>query len=382
MDFVRKRKSNEARLQAMQDRIKSVESSNSFITAALKGDNISKSHHFTFASDTESENEFNEVLRKKIKSDNIENKHSNIFKETEPNSETEEYKFPDRPQFEGRIGAKLFRLQRRAGNDERFQMDEKFNDSSSDIPDLEVENHDDVIDNDLEEKQTYLKILGEVLGKDVKIEKKQYQVMKDVVRFDPTQESHKKYVLKKDEKVPAKIEEIAMKQSDKLTEEIDPIPKISNQTFYECQDEIPISSLFEYTKNSPEKETALFNFQIQDSDYVPPLLPYESAPIVEGSLPALLDTEQHFAAENDESGKEMINSEETHSDHINSLNLFFFHANNPQLRNRLGEVKFYRNQDLDTLNREWHAKAVSLMQDCKRKHRDAVRWRKKSLSSK
>ena len=373
MEAHKKRKSNEARLQAIENRIKEIESNKSIVSASLKLNSNSDSQHVKFDSDSDDNTVNNDsLLQYKVNG----GKSKDIFGRdtTRSNGEIETYKFPDKPQFEGNLGAKLFKLQQQTRNDDRFRLDERFADSNSEVEIEEEKN------NFVEEKQKYLKILGDVLGKDIHKERRPRRVMKHVIRFDPTLESHRKYIIERRDTLSTEKQDSVVGVSPKQTQiEANEIPKVSRQTYYEYNNGTSIASLFGNTNTNPEIESGMFNFEIQETERNILAKPYIFENLQENGMSQLVDTEHHFvtdciSSEQSNGVKESSNSE--------TQNLFFFHSNNSKLRNRLDQIKFCRQQDLETLHREWHEKAVSLMRDCKRKHRDAVRWKNKSLSLK
>ena len=371
MEAHKKMRSNEARLQAMGNRMEELKSNKCRISASLKNNSNSDSNHVRF--DSDSDDNGDNIVQYKL------NKSKDIFgyDSTRPNDETEKFRFPDKPQFEGSIGAKLFKLQQQTRNDDRFKLDERFADSNS-----EAENEKDT-NNFVEEKHKYFKILGDVLGKDIREKRKPRRQIKHVIRFDPTLESHKKYIIpRRDTPSPEKQDSFVDVSPNQTHIETNEVPKVTRQTYYEYDNETSIAALFGNTDTNPGTERGMFNFEIQDTEHSILSKPYAYENIEESKVSKLVNTENHFVTNCNDSEQSIVDSEMVvkESSDSETQNLFFFHPTNSKLRNRLDNIKFCRQQDLETLNREWHEKAASLMRDCKRKHRDAVRWKNKSLS--
>ena len=360
MDKQKKRRSNDARLQAMENRMKERKINESTISGSLKCNSNSNSKHITFDSDSDD----NAVKAKDIFSENP----------LELIDETETYRLPDKPQFEGNSGAELFKLQQRTRNDDRFRLDERFVDSNSEVEVEEKKN------NFVEEKHKYFKILGEVLGKNIHAEKRHRRRVEHVIRFDPTLESHKKYLVERRETPSPERRALSGQDTSKQSySETDGIPKVSKETYFEYNNETSIASLFGNTNTGAGKESGMFNFEIQPTERIELAKPYTFENMEETGASHLVNTEHHFVTNCDSSKQNNGNKEASDSE---PQNLFFFHTTNAKLRNRIDQINFCRQKDLETLNREWREKAASLMQDCKRKHRDAIRWKNKSLSLK
>ena len=362
MESSRKRRSNELRIQAMEDRLKRMKDSKSIISHSLSGKSIPESNHITFEMDSDD--------------DVINSKHTrnDIFGNNCTVSDTETYKLPDKPQFEGETGAKLFKLQQQTRNDDRFRLDSRF--GEDEIPELESEKKED---NFVDEKKKNLQILGDLLGKDIRAQRPPREI-RDHVRFDPTLDSHKKYIIQKEDR--DILDEPVAKSTGMLlnsvTTDTIEMPKVTKQTYYEYQDTSEaIARLFETSHSNGNPEPGIFNFDIQEPE--PSILsqPYRFDYKQEDkTLNELIDTEHHFGMEPTDVEPDSVIPEISEN-----RNFFFFHATNSKLRNRIDDVKFCRQQDIQTLQKEWREKAASLMRDCKRKHRDAVRWKRKSVST-
>ena len=366
MESGRKRRSNELRIQSMEDRLKRMKDSKSIISHSLSGKSIPESKHVTFEIDSD-----DDVMNSK-------QTHNDLFGDNCTDSDTETYTLPSKPQFEGETGAKLFKLQRQTRNDDRFRLDSRFGEDEN--PESEPEKKED---NFVDEKQKNLQILGDVLGKDIRAHRPLREI-RDHVRFDPTLDSHKKYIIQKEED--KGLDDPIPKSNGTLlnsvTTDTIEMPKVSKQIYYEYQDTSEsIASLFQTSYSSENPEPGIFSFDIQEPEPSVLSQPYRYDHKQEdNSLNELIDTEHHFGKEptdvDTDSGKVIPEKSESET-----RSLFFFHTSNEKLRNRIDDVTFCRRQDVQTLQKEWRDKAASLMRDCKRKHRDAIRWKRKSVST-
>ena len=361
MESDRKRRSNELRVQSMEDRLKRMKDSKSLISDSLSGKYIPESNHITFEMDSDD--------------DVIHNNHTrnDIFGDNNNESDTETYTLPDKPQFEGETGAKLFKLQQQTRNDYRFRLDSRF--GEDEIPESDSEKKGD---NFVDEKQKNLQILGDVLGKDIRA----YRPLREIrnrVRFDPTLDSHKKYIIQKEDREDNPVSKSTGTSLNYVTADAVEMPKVNKQTYYEYQDTSEsIARLFEPSLSNDNPEPGIFNFDIQEPEPSVLSQPYTFDHKQEDStLTDLIDTEQHFRTDR-HTESDQVTAEISESE---TRNLFFFHTTDSKLRNRIDDVKFCRQQDVLTLQKEWRDKAASLMRDCKRKHRDAVRWKRKSVST-
>ncbi|XP_071445260.1 probable RNA-binding protein CG14230 [Hetaerina americana] len=168
------------------------------------------------------------------------------------NIESTEFKI--KPHFEGHQGQKLLEIQSRYGNDSRFNLDERFleSDEESEGKEERAPGEDDLN----AEKDHQLSILREMLGVDVSARKPK-RIKKDkrdslqMVRFDPTNPEHSKYVVKEEDLKKAKDGEGGRKgkkgeeesdmegsESKKLkTEEEEAVPIVMGR-FYKVSDKL------------------------------------------------------------------------------------------------------------------------------------------------
>ncbi|XP_074645071.1 uncharacterized protein LOC141901617 isoform X2 [Tubulanus polymorphus] len=134
--------------------------------------------------------------------------------------------FRERPQFEGKSGQQLMKLQNKIGTDERFRMDKRF---LADISDDDVE----TAECNVAEKERSLNILKGILGNKVLMtSRKKSDISTTHVRYDPTREDHDKYEIKNDSKLkPEKKSKKSKLGEDEV--EVRTEPEVSKERFYE-----------------------------------------------------------------------------------------------------------------------------------------------------
>ncbi|KAG8226509.1 hypothetical protein J437_LFUL006899, partial [Ladona fulva] len=150
--------------------------------------------------------------------------------------DVEKKEFKIKPQFEGTKGQKLLEMQSRYGNDTRFNLDERFLESGEETGPEEEEGDGDGKEDDLNaEKVHQLKTHIKMC-----LSRKPVQM----VRFDPSNPEHSKYLLKevekeKDEKKETEKEQKKTKKKKKEEEEnMEEDKKVptSTERFYEVSD--------------------------------------------------------------------------------------------------------------------------------------------------
>ncbi|NWH53879.1 NOL8 protein, partial [Fregata magnificens] len=167
---------NQRRLAALEERQKERELQKKLIQGALSNldsQPAGKHKHIIFNSDVESEAEVDELLKKDASLGNMHEEVSVIGKKSsillfesseDEQDDTDNERFKIKPQFEGKAGEKLLKLQSRFGTDERFRMDARFLESDS-----EEEAETNILKADeeeelAEEKKKNLQILGSLLN--------------------------------------------------------------------------------------------------------------------------------------------------------------------------------------------------------------------------
>jgi len=180
----KKEKSNNLRVNALEQREKEREKRNKAVQDALQSKNGEKRkiNHLTFESSDEEEQQ--EVKRQKT--DNL------LGFGSDDDGEADDFTLKVRPQFEGKKGAKLMMMQEKVGyNNERFQFTEDFLDDEEDSDESE--------DGDGDSKE---------VGGDVeKVKKKKSVKFQDAnqTRYDP---ADKKFKQEKVAKKPKKVKKV------------------------------------------------------------------------------------------------------------------------------------------------------------------------------
>ncbi|NXC56164.1 NOL8 protein, partial [Aleadryas rufinucha] len=197
---------NQRRLAALEERHRERELQKKLIQGALSNldrQPAGKHKHIIFDSDVENEVEVDEMLKKDASSGNMHGEvtpkpSGRLFDSSEDEQEdTDDERFKIKPQFEGKAGEKLLKLQSRFGTDERFRMDARFLESDSED---EAETNSLKADEEEElaaEKKKNLQILGSLLNINLEQPKPNktatsVKKFKDInaLRYDPTREDH------------------------------------------------------------------------------------------------------------------------------------------------------------------------------------------------
>ncbi|NWT85318.1 NOL8 protein, partial [Lanius ludovicianus] len=196
---------NQRRLAALEERQRERELQKKLIQGALSNldkQPAGKHKHIIFDSDVENEAEVDETLKKDASSGNMHGEvtpkpSSRLFDSSEDEQEdTDDERFKIKPQFEGKAGEKLLKLQSHFGTDERFRMDARFLESDNEEEDTNSLKADE--DEELAaEKKKNLQILGSLLNVNLEQPKPNKTAtsgkkFKDInaLRYDPTREDH------------------------------------------------------------------------------------------------------------------------------------------------------------------------------------------------
>ena len=275
-----------------------------------------------------------------------------------------------KPKFEGKQGAKLFKLQQKIGWDKRFEIDEHFLDDN-DTPDEDTpqQSDDEPATDDEElrrEQQRNLDLIEEMFGDASLIIASKTQVLPEVQRYDPcavgSEVLEKQPPLAKTKKKKVTINEVveAPASPTKPLQEV----KVSKETFYSVSDSLKDTlqaaeggHLFNFTTSTPKDKATT---SVTSSSKVP------------NWLLNLQDEDNETTSESDETASPT--GLPTCNGHKRTL--FFFHASSTKLRNRLDspDTQFHRTCTLDELEASWPAMRARLKEQYKRRHRDALRW--------
>ncbi|XP_022104948.1 nucleolar protein 8-like [Acanthaster planci] len=213
------RQSNQIRLESVKKRQAAILTQKAAIQDALKsldlkGGSLSVGHHVRFDSDDEA----SEAERTE--------QDQSVMSKT-----GDEDRFKIKPQFQGKAGEKLLRLQHRIGTDSRFKLGELF------LEDEDESNEEDIGENqDLKaEKQKALSVLEDIVGSQAmhSLESKTTSNFRDPsrLRYDPTREDHAHF-----ERANTSISNASStKKKDKIKAET-VIPEVSKDVYYEVSD--------------------------------------------------------------------------------------------------------------------------------------------------
>jgi hypothetical protein len=326
-----------------------------------------------------------------------------LFDESSESGEDSEGHFEAKPQFEGKMGEKLFRLQQRIGKDKRFQLDERF--QSDEDASMEEESSDDedklFSKQIMLEKKTELGILDQILGKGTNAPHKIYDnseysksVLFQPMRYDPESENcHELEV----EVEPSNNKDIVYDQrksaeissaSDSEVEDGNSLPqsepRVTTERFYSVQGdlkkafggnreesagEFKLASLFSSFVDTEEPAKAS---QHEVEEICSPKTSRRRELWINGMDDTSSDSEEEEAKDATTAPPDEVSS--------NSQKLFFFHPGNSCLRNRLCN-QFKRNTSLHELDRKWPEMRKRFKQSFRQRRKDALRSRKRKLGS-
>eukprot|EP00794_Sanderia_malayensis_P007114 gene7114-7918_t len=311
-----------------------------------------------------------------------------------------EKNFNLKPQFEGEQGERLFKLQKKMGLDARFKIDERFlenednadNDVKKDEERDNFEGNVDANDEDNNydlktEKMNALSILEKILGKKPSSLAKEAQqtdpMPHNLVRYDPLREDHVVYEVK-DELPDSKTDEGMITKSrikdrsafeeakNASTGEANEQPVVSSDKFFEVTDSI--KDLFH------NKESSTFSFLKNDEDVhdQEPDKPVKDPIKISSKLSKFRNM-----LEDDVEQENMTQDNDNYQNYEDggtaSIDHFFFTKDDPRLKSDAidGPAAFMRVGSFDEITKCWEAKKQNLRNDFKRKHKDAIRRRKK-----
>ncbi|KAM3915223.1 nucleolar protein 8 isoform 1-T2 [Leptodactylus fuscus] len=415
---------NQKRLAAMEERRKEREQQKQAIQGALlkmDAQSAKKSKHIVFNSESEEESEKEEeASTSNTHSDNkAKPVKAKLFDSSGEDSDDEEEKdeerFEIKTQYEGRSGEKLMQLQSRFGTDERFKMDARFlEESSEDEEDVEQAGKSQADKDDVDglsaEKKKNMDILQSILNVHVESQptsKKAAKAKKfkdlNALQYDPTKEDHATFETKAEEE---KKESKAERKKKRL--EAEKLPEVSKEIFHQV--EVDFKEVFgaskpEDTKKSettwdqveePQKmevESSVsnvdFSFQMEEpagfkfsffgtstEENVPQDEPYKTETIKAAKV--AWQEDPRFQDSSSE-GEEEEEEEDTAVSAVNTssqlersgVRFFFFVKDDTRLKE--GPKMFIRSENSEKKARDWDDMRDTLMEECKKRHRDAKR---------
>ncbi|KAM4722826.1 nucleolar protein 8 [Rhinophrynus dorsalis] len=420
---------NQKRLAAMEERRKERELQKQAIQGALlKLDSqpSSKGKHIVFDSESESEVEENVTKAsdtKRKSAEKVQSASAQLFDSSEDESDdggekSDGARFQIKSQYEGRSGEKLLNLQSRFGTDERFRMDSRFlDDSSEDEKEEETKQkvQADEEDDDLSaEKKKNLGILQSLLKVNVESKPLSKQAAKakkfkdlNALQYDPTREDHAAFETKTEEK-----NKESKSERKKKRLEAEKLPEVSTETYHEVTADF--KEVFGASKPTSAKEGAgmtwdqeeekeveglgssasqeNFSFQEQKEEEsmgftfsffkstpmetISKEEPYKIEKIKPCKVawqedPRFQDSSSE-GEEEDEAPMEIATETSMQSDASKSKVRFFFFLKNDE-RLKEGPKLFCRSSDLDVEQEAWEQRRESLLEECRKRHKDAKR---------
>ncbi|XP_055725918.1 nucleolar protein 8 [Salvelinus fontinalis] len=435
---------NQKRLAAQEQRQKEVELQKKLIQEALaKLDSAANGkHHIKFSSDEEDEEEQTspeppnpkKKLFQNSQSDEEDSRDgkpglkdkkseklagSNLFDDDDDEDDDEEKRDGDRfkikPQFEGKAGAKLMKLQSRFGTDERFQMDHRFIDSDDEEPEIELSQPEKECEL-VEEKKKSLDILNSLLNINVKPSDPNKPTAKgktfrdiSALQYDPTNEEHVAFETKNDK--PKKDSKLAKKKKRKEAEKL---PEVSGEMYYDVSmDMKEVFGISKEEKTEEEEKNVAWDKEEEETSQpmaVDPVMVSSHLLTNEeeassgfkfsffgGDTAAETNTEKEeyrietlkgakvswqvdprFQDSSDEEEEEEEEAKE-HTDTITPTEaplaskkaFFFFQFDDERLKE--GPKAFCRSSKLEDQREEWEEKRTGLIEEYRKKHKDARR---------
>ncbi|XP_075370055.1 nucleolar protein 8 isoform X1 [Mycteria americana] len=410
---------NQRRLAALEERQKERELQKKLIRGALSNldsQPTGKHNHIIFNSDVESEAEVDEMMKKDASLGNMHEEDESapktsgrLFESSEDEQDdTDDERFNIKPQFEGKAGEKLLKLQSRFGTDERFRMDARFLESDS-----EGEAETNILKADEEEelaaeKKKNLQILGSLLNINLEHPKATKTVtsakkFKDInaLRYDPTRQDHAVF-----ERKPSATEKESKAKRKKKREESEKLPEVSKEMYYDIA--VDLKELFGSSKSKPEKneeipwdkddaedstppdhlgsnvgsnvaqESSGFTFSffgdmeesgVKEEPYI--LETIKPVKVTWQEDPRFQDSSSEGDDEPEASGSERDKEMFFSLPKTESARFFFFSKDDERLRE--GPKLFCRSVDLSEEKDGWEERRSLLLEECRKKHKDARR---------
>ncbi|XP_068014116.1 nucleolar protein 8 [Melanerpes formicivorus] len=389
---------NLRRLAALEERRKERELQKKLIQGALSNldsQPAGKHKHIVFNSDGESEAEGDEM----VKDGSAPKTSCRLFESSEDEQDdADDEIFKIKPHFEGKAGEKLLQLQSRFGTDERFRMDARFLESDSEEEEtntLKAGEEEELA----AEKKKNLQILGSLLNIDLersKPNKKATNVKKfrdiNALRYDPTREDHAVF-----ERKPVATEKESKAKRKKKREENEKRPEVSKETYYDIAvdlKELLGSSKCQSTKNeeipwdkedlgpnvgsntAQESSGFMFSFFGDAEELNKKEEPY----VIESIKPVKVAWQEDPRFHDSSSeGDDEPEASESENDHEMFLSLprtdtrrfFFFSKGDERLKE--GPRLFCRSVDLSEDRDGWDERRRVLLEECRKKHKDARR---------
>uniref|UniRef100_A0A673HLY3 Nucleolar protein 8-like n=1 Tax=Sinocyclocheilus rhinocerous TaxID=307959 RepID=A0A673HLY3_9TELE len=343
---------------------------------------------------------------------------SKLFDSEDEDDGSEDDCFQIKPQFEGKAGQKLMKLQARFGTDSRFHVDSRFLESDDESEDQdEAAPEKDADKQLLEEKKKSLDILQSILNTNIQPQNSRKGTMfKDVssLHYDPTQEEHTAFEAKTEE---PKKESKAARRKKRI--EAEKLPEVSKDVYFDIS--VDLKEVFGTSKeNQDEKETVSWDKEAEDTEDIMKHMEVSFTSNVEAKEDASGGFKFSFFGEDtaaemttntdeykietvkgakfswqadprfqdsssDEEGVDEVEEDQSASSKIteepttSKKTFFFFYQNDERLKE--GPGMFCRSVKLQDQREAWEQKRTSLREECRKKHRDAKRRQRPSLKT-
>ncbi|XP_016428447.1 nucleolar protein 8-like [Sinocyclocheilus rhinocerous] len=444
IDAKKQQQDNQKRLASLEQRQKETEQQRKLIQGALSNVDAvkaNKSKHIVFDSDDEEDETTSRpeqpptILKKSLfeyDSGSNEDQQTSMLKEKKNNKPggsklfdsededdgSEDDCFQIKPQFEGKAGQKLMKLQARFGTDSRFHVDSRFLESDDESEDQdEAAPEKDADKQLLEEKKKSLDILQSILNTNIQPQNSRKGTMfKDVssLHYDPTQEEHTAFEAKTEE---PKKESKAARRKKRI--EAEKLPEVSKDVYFDIS--VDLKEVFGTSKeNQDEKETVSWDKEAEDTEDIMKHMEVSFTSNVEAKEDASGGFKFSFFGEDtaaemttntdeykietvkgakfswqadprfqdsssDEEGVDEVEEDQSASSKIteepttSKKTFFFFYQNDERLKE--GPGMFCRSVKLQDQREAWEQKRTSLREECRKKHRDAKRRQRPSLKT-
>ncbi|XP_020820015.1 LOW QUALITY PROTEIN: nucleolar protein 8 [Phascolarctos cinereus] len=407
---------NQKRLAALEERRREWELQKRLVHSALSsldGPPASKPTHILFSSSSEDETEEDSDRRPLPGSGgrrDLASKTSGKLFESSEDEEQEtddEARFQIKPHFEGRAGKKLMSLQSHFGTDDRFRMDARFLESESEEEEEEIKKAETAEKEELiAEKKKNMEVIKNILHvshQALKLSKEETAAkqFRNIVRYDPTRLDHAAFERKVD---PEEKESKAKRR--KKREEAEKLPEVSRDLYHSIAADL--KERFRATEPAPgagaagpwnetPEETEMATATAPGAPDPPGGLgeftfsffgpdvgevkqdPYRTEARLPGHMAWQQDPRfQDSSSEEDEEepkpvvgSQEVARPEEAQPLEKPARRFFFFSENDERLR--VGPGSFWQASGSQCSSEDWESRTVTLLQDCRKKHKAARR---------
>ena len=376
MELSKRKRSNEQRLKAVQEKKAKLEAR--YLTINASGV-TSTGQRIVFSSDSEGSSTENVERAQRLK----------LFENDSSESESERERLNLKTKFDGRRGEKLFQLQRKIGHDRRFRVDERFLEEEDEQVECNgsKEAEDELGQQIQREKASSLKIIDSLLGggcgprSQLRDREKSIQHTSDTtgypllpLRYDPSSATCTELELEYKPDSPLPRDSSDKEPSDDGTPS--PLPEVvSTERYYNVSGnlkELFTSSCDEFTFLTDSRDDDSGNESTDHSE--PPRTTSTSTPNWVSTLSKLSsraeDKSEHITGEG-------INQADSTEPAALTGTKLFFHSCTPSLRNRLDENNFYCSQPLSELKAGWPQRRTIMKQSFRKRRKDAIKLSRK-----